>query len=64
MLPTKFSCVKTSTGSIVTFTYDTSFLNRNQVVIDGDVESNPGPIQSVQAYRASIGTFNRKKFPV
>ena len=37
--------------------FDTSFLNRNQVVIDGDVESNPGLIQSIQAYRTSVGRF-------
>ena len=28
----------------IMFIYDTSFLNRNKVVIDGDVESNPGPV--------------------
>ena len=40
--------------------YDTSFLKRTQVVINGDVESNPGPIQSIQAYRAAIGSFYSK----
>ena len=40
--------------------YDTSFLSRNKVIIDGDVESNPGPV-SLEAYRASIGRHNRCK---
>ena len=49
LLPTKFSCVRISpTRSILAFTYDTSFLNRNQVVIDGDVESNPGPVDHIE----------------
>ena len=40
--------------------YDTSFLNRKKVVIDGDVECNPGPIASVQAHRTAIGTYYNK----
>ena len=42
------------------FSYDTSSLKRKQVVIDGDVESNPGPISSVESYRATIGRFYGK----
>ena len=41
-------------------TYDTSFLKRSQVVINGDIESNPGPISSIEAYRAAIGRFYGK----
>ncbi len=40
--------------------YDTSFLNRQKVVIDGDVESNPGPIASAQAHRTAIGIYYSK----
>ena len=40
--------------------YDTSFLKQKQVVINGDVESNPGPISSIQAHRAAIGRFYGK----
>ena len=40
--------------------YDTSSLKRKQLVIDGDVESNPGPISSVEGYRAAIGRFSGK----
>ena len=39
------------------FSYDTSSLKRKQLVIDGDVESNPGPISSVEGYRAAIGRY-------
>ena len=42
--------------------YDTSFLTRKQVTIDGDVESNPGPIP-LEAHRASIGRYyNKSKY--
>ncbi|MCP4457820.1 MAG: hypothetical protein GY816_07325, partial [Cytophagales bacterium] len=44
----------------LSISYDTSFLNRNQVVVDGDVESNPGPVSSVESYRAGIGKCSRK----
>ena len=58
-----FNCKKENTPGIMFFSYDTSFLNRKQVVINGDVESNPGPISSVETYRAAIGRFNcRKQF--
>ena len=40
--------------------YDTSFLKRKQVVISGDVESNPGPVSSIESYRAAIGRFSGK----
>ena len=36
--------------------YDISFLYHAQFIIDGDVESNPGPT-SIESYRASIGVF-------
>ena len=39
--------------------YDISFLYHAQFIIDGDVESNPGPT-SVESYRASIGVFYNK----
>ena len=39
------------------FSYDTSSLKRTQVVIDGDVESNPGPSSSIEGYRAAIGRY-------
>ena len=39
---------------------DTSFLERKQLVINGDVESNPGPIQSIQACRAANGRLYYK----
>ena len=42
------------------YSYDTSFLCLKKVVIDGDFESNPGPISSVEGYRAAIGRFNAK----
>ena len=38
-----YICLKISFTKLVEFVYDTSFLNRMKVVIDGDVESNPGP---------------------
>ena len=40
------------------FTYDTSFLKRKQVVVNGDVESNPGPTTSIESYRAAIGRYS------
>ena len=39
---------------------DVSFLNRKQLLIDGDVESNPGPMVSIEAHRACIGRFHDK----
>jgi hypothetical protein len=42
---------------ILNLFYDTSFLNRKKVIIDGDVESNPGPIASAQAHRAAVGCY-------
>ena len=32
-------------------------MKRQKVVIDGDVESNPGPIASAQAHRAAVGSY-------
>ena len=40
--------------------YDTSFLRRTKLIIDGDVESNPGPVSSVESHRAAIGRHNGK----
>lgn len=40
--------------------YDTSFLKRIQVVINGDVESNPGPIASAISHRIAIGRYYNK----
>ena len=40
--------------------YDTSFLKHEKLIIDGDVESNPGPVSSVESYRAAIGRHNGK----
>ena len=37
--------------------YDTSFLKRTHVVINGDVESNPGPIASAISHRVAIGRY-------
>ena len=37
-----FFCIRTYPTKLIT--YDTSFLKRRQVVINGDVESNPGPV--------------------
>ena len=42
--------------------YDTSFLKRMQVVMNGDVESNPGPI-SIEAHCATIAGFHGKARP-
>ena len=42
---------------ILNLFYDTSFLNRKKVVIDGDVESNPGPVASAQAHRTAVGSY-------
>ena len=55
-----FLCFEMSLLKLIGYAYDTSFLNRRQVVINGDVESNPGPVSSVQSYRAAIGRFNGK----
>ena len=41
--------------------YDTSFMNRIKVVMDGDVETNPGPCSSIECYSAAIGRHNRSK---
>ena len=40
--------------------YDTSFLRHTKLIIDGDVESNPGPVSSVESHRAAIGRHNGK----
>ena len=40
-------CSMTWTKMKEMFTYDTSFLNLKKVVIDGDVESNPGPVDNI-----------------
>ena len=45
---------------IANFVYDISFLKRRKLIIDGDVESNPGPVSSVESYRAAIGRHNGK----
>ena len=42
------------------YLYDTSSFKRKQLAIDGDVESNPGPVSSVESYRAAIGRHNGK----
>ena len=44
----------------IQFPYDTSFLKRIEVVINGDVESNPGPIASAQLHRIAIGRYYNK----
>ena len=46
--------------SDIEFSYDTSFLRRLQVVINGDVESNPGPIASALSHRIAIGRYYSK----
>ena len=46
--------------SDIEFSYDTSFLRRLQVVINGDVESNPGPIASALSRRIAIGRYYSK----
>ena len=47
---------------------DSSFLKRKQVVIDGDVESNPGPVDSVDNTPKSKGrpkgTLKKKGFKI
>ena len=45
---------------IANFVYDVSFLKYRKLVIDGDVESNPGPVSTFESYRASIGRYNCK----
>ena len=43
--------------------YNVSFLKRLQLIVDGDVEVNPGPTVSVEAYRAAIGSYySRAKY--
>ena len=42
------------------YLYDTSSFKRKQLAIDGDVELNPGPVSSVESYRAAIGRHNGK----
>ena len=37
-------------GNSCVFSYDTSALKRKQVVIAGDVKSNPDPVSSVEGY--------------
>ena len=47
-------------GNSIVISFDTSALKWKQVLIDGDIESNPGPVSSVEGYRAAIGRFNGK----
>ena len=42
------------------FAYETSFLKHGKLIIDGDVESNPGPITSIESYCAAIGRHDGK----
>ena len=44
--------------ALLSLPYDTSFLKRKEVIISGDVESNPGPFSSVVAYRSAVGRFS------
>ena len=48
------------TSTTIQFPYDTSFLKRIEVVINGDVESNPGPIASAQLHHIAIGRYYNK----
>ena len=45
---------------IENFSYETSFLKHRKLIIDGDVESNPGPFSSIEAYRSAVGRFSGK----
>ena len=43
--------------------YNVSFLKRLQLIVDGDVEVNPGPTVSIEAYRVAIGSYySRAKY--
>ena len=54
----EYHCITLNSLINLVVAYDTSSLKRKQLVIDGDVESNPGPISSVEGYRAPIGRIS------